>query len=63
MPIYEYRCPKCKAEVERLQRMSEAPPRCEACYEKHTEHIQMERKVSKGSFILKGGGWADEGYG
>jgi putative FmdB family regulatory protein len=63
MPIYEYRCPRCQAELEKLQRMSEPPPRCERCFEADATEVQMKKLVSQGSFQLKGGGWANEGYG
>lgn len=62
MPIYEYRCPSCGDEEEKLQRMSDPPPACvrEGC----ARHGQaMEKKVSKTTFELKGGGWAKDGYG
>ena len=65
MPIYEYVCPKCKHEIEILQSSYDDPnPKCEKCLEKQKkEEIEMQRKLSKTSFHLKGGGWAKDGYG
>jgi putative FmdB family regulatory protein len=59
MPIYEYRCPKCGTEFERLLKHSERdnPQPCPKCDEKQTE-----KQISRTSFMLKGGGWADDGY-
>lgn len=62
MPIYEYKCPECGAETEKLQRMDEPPPTCEGTEEAEHKPVEMTRKVSGGSFILKGGGWASDGY-
>lgn len=59
MPIYEYACGACGHEFERSQRITEPPVRtCDAC---HGETV--ERKISRPSFILKGGGWYADGYG
>ena len=61
MPIYEYRCEKCKVEFEKLvsihARME--PPECPdtKCGGKDTKKL-----VSRTSFSLKGGGWASDGY-
>ena len=56
-----YRCPKCSTEFERLLRVSERddPQPCpnKGCDEKHTKKM-----ISRTSFSLKGGGWADDGY-
>lgn len=61
MPLYEYRCPnpKCGHEFERLLKHSERddPQPCEKCGEK-----QAKKLISRSSFSLKGGGWADDGY-
>jgi len=61
MPMYEYRCPKCGHEFERLLKHSERddPQPCpnEKCGEK-----QAKKLISRSSFSLKGGGWADDGY-
>lgn len=62
MPIYEYKCPKCGAEQERLVRSTEAPPPdCPDCSTPE-EPVPMTKKVSATSFILKGGGWEKDGY-
>lgn len=57
MPIYAYRCLKCGAEPEFLQKMSEPPiAECEAC------GGELVRKVTAAAFHLKGGGWYKDGY-
>jgi len=59
MPLFEYRCPKCKQKTEELRPMSRAdepPPKCEAC------ETEMVKQVSAFTFALKGGGWAKDGY-
>jgi putative FmdB family regulatory protein len=52
MPIYEYTCAKCKAHLELMQRISEAPltvcPRCGG---------ELHKQVSLSSFQFKGSGW------
>ena len=56
MPIYEYRCTRCGAVSEVLQRVSEPPKRkCLDC------SGRLEKLVSRTSFQLKGGGWFDQG--
>ena len=61
MPIFEYKCPKCDAKFERLLRSSgrDEPQPCpnEKCDEKETKKL-----ISQSSFMLKGGGWASDGY-
>lgn len=59
MPLYEYACSHCGAELEIRQRISEDPVR--QCPECGTE--ALERLVSQSSFALKGGGWYADGYG
>lgn len=57
MPIYEYRCTRCGAVSEVLQRVSEPPKRkCLDC------SGRLEKLISRTSFHLKGGGWFAEGY-
>jgi len=57
MPIYEYVCQACGEEVEAIQKISDTPlKKCQACDGK------LEKKLSRTSFQLKGGGWYAEGY-
>lgn len=53
MPTYEYRCPACKHEFEKFQRMSEEPKaECPEC------GAESERKLSGGAGLLfKGSGF------
>lgn len=53
MPIYEYKCTKCKRIVEVLQKADDPAPTC---------HGAMRRLVSNTSFILKGTGWYATDY-
>lgn len=59
MPLFEYRCPKCKHQLEKLVSGKDRDklPRCPKCKEP-----EMQKLVSRSSFALKGGGWADDGY-
>ena len=53
MPIYEYVCRACGAELEKLQRVSDEPLReCPECGKEG-----LAKKVSAAGFRLKGGGW------
>ncbi|MDR1857200.1 MAG: zinc ribbon domain-containing protein [Desulfovibrio sp.] len=59
MPIYEYKCPKCRHVFEEwtksINDMVEEPcPRCGAL---------AHRLISQTSFVLKGGGWYVDDYG
>ena len=54
MPLYEHRCPTCNETVTTLQRYGDPPPTC--C------DVPMTKLVSRGAFILKGGGWYSDGY-
>ena len=57
MPTYEYQCGKCGKHFEYVQKISEAPKsKCEAC------GGTLERLISGGAFILKGGGWYKDLY-
>jgi putative FmdB family regulatory protein len=52
MPIYEYRCMKCRNEFEEMQKFSDTPvSRCPSCGGK------AKRLISRSSFQLKGSGW------
>ncbi|MBX5482173.1 MAG: zinc ribbon domain-containing protein [Myxococcaceae bacterium] len=59
MPIYEYVCSKCEKTQDVLQKVSDpAPTKCESCGAEGT----LSRKVSRTSFVLKGGGWYADLY-
>ena len=52
MPIYEYRCADCGTNLEKMQKISEAPLTvCENCGGK------LEKQVSRSGFQFKGSGW------
>ena len=58
MPIYEYRCDECEKVYEYLIGIHDKQPRkCRDCPGK------LQKLVSRTSFMLKGGGWFNEGYG
>lgn len=58
MPIYEYQCKYCDAEIEKMQKINDEPlimcPKCENPY--------LKRIVSKTSFKLKGKGWYETDF-
>ncbi len=52
MPIYEYRCLKCEAQFEKLQKSSdEAITVCETC------GGELQKQWSLSGFQFKGAGW------
>lgn len=52
MPIYEYKCLDCGAQVERMQKVSDEPlAKCEVCGGK------LEKQWSLSGFQFKGAGW------
>lgn len=52
MPIYEYRCKKCKKEFEVMQKISDEPlSNCLDC------GSEVEKLVSSTAFQFKGSGW------
>lgn len=58
MPIYEYRCQDCGHELEKLQRMSDAPlVDCPAC-----EQPALKKLISAAGFRLKGSGWYETDF-
>lgn len=58
MPIYEYACESCGAQMEKIQKMSDDPlvdcPSCEGPY--------LKKLVSAPAFRLKGGGWYETDF-
>lgn len=58
MPIYEYRCAECGHEMEKLQKISDAPlTDCPACGKPG-----LKKLVSAAGFRLKGGGWYETDF-
>lgn len=52
MPIYEYECRKCNAQIEIMQKMTDKPlVKCTKC------GGRLEKQWSSTSFHLKGTGW------
>ncbi len=64
MPIYEYKCKKCRHKFEVTARMKDPPPtQCPKVVEGEPPcDGEIERLVSLTSFSLQGGGWASDGY-
>ena len=62
MPIYQYKCSVCGVVAEVLQRMDAPAPFCSTCAIDEGTSRQMVKQVSRSSFVLKGGGWAADGY-
>lgn len=61
MPIFEYRCAKCGIKFERLLRSRERNEQ-QACPNEKCDEKEAKKLISRSSFMLKGGGWADDGY-
>lgn len=58
MPFYEYQCRACGAQVEVLQKISDAPlKKCPEC-----GRNMLTRLVSAPVFRLKGGGWYETDF-
>jgi len=58
MPIYEYQCTECGHELEKLQKISDAPlTECPACGKP-----TLQKLVSAAGFRLKGGGWYETDF-
>lgn len=52
MPIYEYRCTKCGADFELIQKFSDPPvKKCRECGGK------VEKLISRSAIQFKGSGW------
>lgn len=58
MPIYEYVCFECKAEIEMRQPMDCDPERCPKCGASRS----LNRRLSRSDFSLKGSGWYKTDY-
>jgi len=52
MPIYEYKCTKCKKQFEVVQKITDAPlTECSSC------GGELKKLITNTSFVLKGSGW------
>lgn len=60
MPVYQFRCLKCKKEIEIQCKITESQQ--PLCCEEGCDGIEMERIISSTGFILKGSSWARDGY-
>lgn len=61
MPIYQYQCTKCGKEMELVQSFAEK--KAPLCVEPGCDGQQeMESVIGSTSFVLKGHGWARDGY-
>ena len=58
MPIYEYRCEDCGHQLEKLQKMSDAPLKdCPVC---STQGLR--KLISAAGFRLAGSGWYETDF-
>ena len=58
MPIYEYQCGACGHQLEKLQKISDAPlTDCPAC-----DKAELTKLLSAPGFRLKGGGWYETDF-
>lgn len=58
MPIYEYRCEHCGHELEKMQKLSDAPlTDCPACGQP-----TLKKLISAVGFRLKGSGWYETDF-
>ena len=58
MPIYEYQCGACGAELEKLQKLSDAPlTDCPEC-----KQPALKKKISAAGFRLSGSGWYETDF-
>lgn len=64
MPTYLYQCPNCKRtlEISRQVRDRDYVATCEECLPEKYGRFKMKRIIAKTNFILKGSGWAKDGY-
>lgn len=58
MPLYEYRCPHCGSEFERLTSYAQADAvSCPIC-----EHLPAQRRISRVAARTQAGGSGDSGW-
>lgn len=58
MPIYEYACPTCGSQFEKMVRVDAPVPACPEC-----GGSEARKLISASSFVLKGSGWYRDHYG
>ena len=56
MPLYDFKCVECEHIFEKRQKYKDPNPECEEC------DAPTERLITNASFVLKGAGWAKDGY-
>jgi len=56
MPLYEFRCKKCKIVYNRIQSYADTIPNC-------PYHGEMYRVIAPATPIFKGKNWARDSYG
>ena len=63
MPTYTYHCPE-HGEFEEFHSITEQLEECPLCQKEHLDPPhKVTRLISGGTtFVLNGGGWANEGY-
>lgn len=57
MPIYEYVCAACGAEVEVMHKIAESPGKCPEC-----KKGKLSKQISAAGFRLGGGGWYETDF-
>jgi len=66
MPLYNYKCPTCNHEEEVLMGYNDSDPLCPHCaYNPEVQgkdEIMIRQYSPTTNFILKGRGWAYDGY-
>lgn len=58
---YTYECPSCKERTDVVRSIVEQPV-SPLCFASGCDGVVMERVIDVPSFILKGSGWARDGY-
>lgn len=60
MPTYQFRCPKCRREIEIEKSIKDDT--VPLCCSEDCGAIEMEQMISRTSFVLRGTGWFKDGY-
>ena len=62
MPIYEFECTKCHSKIEISCPISASDDLDPLCFAEGCDGEKTTRLMSCSSFVLKGTGWAKDGY-